>query len=35
MRIYVTIVEVLTKEEKRDEIQFTTKIDGCLSFNPR
>jgi hypothetical protein len=34
VRIYVTIVEMLTKKEKHDEIQFTTKIDGCLSFTP-
>jgi hypothetical protein len=35
MRIYVTIVEVFMKKERRDEIQFTTKIDGFLSFTPR
>ncbi len=27
-------VEALMKKEKQDETQFTTKIDGFLSFTP-
>jgi hypothetical protein len=34
MRIYVMIVEVLTKKERHNKTQFTTKIDGRLSFTP-
>ncbi len=32
--IYVTIVEEFMKKERHNEIQFTTKIDGFLSFTP-
>jgi hypothetical protein len=31
----VSAVEALRKKERQDEIQFTTKIDGFLSFIPR
>ncbi len=34
MKIYVTTVEALTEKERQDETQFTTKIDGFLSFIP-
>ncbi len=34
MKIYVAAVEALRKEERHDETQFTTKIDGFLSFIP-
>jgi hypothetical protein len=34
VKIYVAAVEALRKKEKQDETQFTTKIDGFLSFNP-
>jgi hypothetical protein len=34
VKIYVTVVEALRKEERQDETQFTTKIDGILSFTP-
>jgi hypothetical protein len=34
MKIYVAAVEVLRKKERQDETQFTTKIDGLLSFIP-
>jgi hypothetical protein len=34
MKIYVTIVEAFRKKEIQDETQFTTKIDGLLSFTP-
>jgi len=34
MKIYVASVEVLRKKERHDETQFTTKIDGFLSFTP-
>jgi hypothetical protein len=30
MKIYVAAVEELTKKERQDETQFTTKIDGFL-----
>ncbi len=35
MKIYVAaaaVVEALKKKERQDETQFTTKIDGFLSF---
>jgi hypothetical protein len=35
VKIYVAGVEVLRKNEIQDETQFTTKIDGFLSFIPR
>jgi hypothetical protein len=31
---YVAAVEALRKKERQDETQFTTKIDGFLSFIP-
>jgi hypothetical protein len=34
VKIYVAAVEALMKKEKQDETQFTTKIDGFLSFTP-
>ncbi len=34
VKIYVAAVEVLRKNERQDETQFTTKIDGFLSFIP-
>jgi predicted proteasome-type protease len=34
VRIYVAVVEVLRKNERQDETQFATKIDGFLSFIP-
>jgi hypothetical protein len=34
MKIYVAAVETLRKKESQDETQFTTKIDGFLSFTP-
>jgi len=35
MNIYIyKIVEALRKKERQDETQFTTKIDGFMSFNP-
>jgi hypothetical protein len=34
MKIYVAAVEALRKKERQDETQFTTKIDGFLSFIP-
>jgi hypothetical protein len=34
VKIYVTAVEALRKNERQDETQFTTKIDGFLSFTP-
>jgi predicted oxidoreductase (fatty acid repression mutant protein) len=34
-KIYVAVVEGLKKNERQDETQFTTKIDGFLSFIPR
>jgi hypothetical protein len=30
MKIYVAAVEALRKNERQDETQFTTKIDGSL-----
>jgi hypothetical protein len=35
VKIYVAAVEVLTRNERQDETQFTTKVDGFLSFIPR
>jgi hypothetical protein len=35
VKIYVAVVEALRKKERQDETQFTTKIDGFLSFIPR
>jgi hypothetical protein len=35
VKIYVAAVEALRRKEKQDETQFTTKIDGFLSFIPR
>jgi hypothetical protein len=32
--IYVAAVEALKEKERQDETQFTTKIDGFLSFIP-
>ncbi len=32
VKIYVTAVEALRKKDRQDETQFTTKIDGFLSF---
>jgi hypothetical protein len=32
VKIYVAAVEALRKKETQDETQFTTKIDGFLSF---
>jgi hypothetical protein len=35
VKIYVAAVEALRRKERLDESQFTTKIDGFLSFtNP-
>jgi hypothetical protein len=34
VKIYVAAVEALGKKETPDETQFTTKIDGFLSFIP-
>jgi hypothetical protein len=35
VKIYAAAaVEALRKKEKQDETQFTTKIDGFLSFTP-
>ncbi len=34
VKIYVAAVEELRKKERQDETQFTSKIDGFLSFNP-
>jgi hypothetical protein len=34
VKIYVTAVKALRKKERQDETQFTTKIDGFLSFIP-
>jgi hypothetical protein len=35
VKIYVVAVEALRNKEGQDETQFTTKIDGFLSFIPR
>jgi len=32
VKIYVAAVEALRKKERQDETQFTSKIDGFLSF---
>jgi len=34
VKIYVAAVEALKKNERQDETQFTTKIDGFRSFYP-
>jgi hypothetical protein len=34
VKIYVAALEALRKKERQDETQFTTKIDGFLSFTP-
>jgi hypothetical protein len=34
VKIYVTAVEALRKNERQDETQFSTKIDGFLSPPP-
>jgi len=34
VKIYEAAVEALRKKERQDETQFTTKIDGFLSFIP-
>jgi hypothetical protein len=34
VKIYVAAVEELRKKKRQDETQFTTKIDGNLSFIP-
>jgi hypothetical protein len=34
VKLYVTTMKALRKKERRDETQFTTKIDGSLSFIP-
>jgi hypothetical protein len=34
VKIYVAAVDALKKNERQDETQFTTKIDGFLSFYP-
>jgi hypothetical protein len=34
VKIYVAAVEALRRKERQDETQFTTKIDGFLSFIP-
>jgi hypothetical protein len=34
VKIYVATEEALRKKERQDETQFTTKIDGFLSFIP-
>jgi len=34
VKIYVAAMDALRKKERQDETQFTTKIDGFLSFIP-
>jgi len=34
VKIYVTALEALREKERQDETQFSTKIDGFLSFTP-
>ncbi len=34
LKIYVAAAEALMKKERQDETQFTTKVDGFLSFIP-
>jgi hypothetical protein len=34
VKIYVTAVEAHREKERQDETQFSTKIDGFLSFSP-
>jgi hypothetical protein len=33
-KIYVAILKAFREKERQDETQFTTKIDGFLSFTP-
>jgi hypothetical protein len=33
-KTYIAIVKVFMEKERQDETQFTTKIDGFLSFTP-
>jgi hypothetical protein len=35
VKISVAALEALRKKERGDETEFTTKIDGFLSFIPR
>jgi hypothetical protein len=35
MKFYVAAVEALMEKERQDKTQYTTKIDGFLSFIPR
>jgi len=34
VKIYVAAVEAFRTKERQDETQFTTRIDGFLSFIP-
>jgi len=34
VKIYVATVEAVKENERQEETQFTTKIDGFLSFIP-
>jgi hypothetical protein len=34
VKIYTAAVKAVRKNERQDETQFTTKIDGFLSFTP-
>jgi hypothetical protein len=34
VKIYVAAMEALRRKERQDETQFTTKIDGFLTFIP-
>jgi hypothetical protein len=34
VKIYVTAMEELRTKERKDETQFTNKVDGFLNFNP-
>jgi hypothetical protein len=34
VKIYVAVVEAFTKKERKDEIQFTTKIGGKTRLGP-
>ncbi len=34
MKTYLVIMEALKKNERQDEIQIFTKIDGILNFTP-
>jgi hypothetical protein len=35
VKIYAAGVEALRNKERQDEAQFTTELDGFLSFIPR